>query len=60
MSITATIFKALASRTITDELDASPTALPRLPKFMMQRKNFHQRGGGEYGWKNRAPYQGRV
>ena len=30
--------------------------IARLPEFMMLRKDFHQRGNGQYRWKKSRPY----
>jgi hypothetical protein len=40
----------------SDEARRIANGIARLPEFMMQRKNFHQRGDGEYRWKRSRPY----
>lgn len=40
----------------SDEARRIANGIARLPEFMMQRKDFHARGGGEYRWKKSRPY----
>jgi hypothetical protein len=40
----------------SDEARWIANGIARLPEFMMQRKDFHQRGGGEYRWKRSRLY----
>ena len=40
----------------SDEARWIANGIARLPEFMMQRKDCHQRGGGEYRWKRSRPY----
>jgi hypothetical protein len=40
----------------SDEAHRIANGIARLPEFMMQRKDFHQRGSGQYRWRNARPY----
>jgi hypothetical protein len=40
----------------SDEARRIANAISRLPEFMLQRKDFHQRGSGEYQWRKSRPY----
>jgi hypothetical protein len=40
----------------SDEARRIANGIARLPEFMMQRKDFHQRGNGQYRWKKSRPY----
>jgi hypothetical protein len=40
----------------SDEARRIANGIARLPEFMMQRKDFHQRGGGQYRWRGARPY----
>lgn len=40
----------------TDEARRIANGIARLPEFMMLRKDFHQRGNGDYRWKKSRPY----
>jgi hypothetical protein len=58
-SIAATIFKGIGfahNHVTSDEARLIARGIARLPEFMLQRKDFHQRGGGEYWWKGSRPY----
>ncbi|WP_439925565.1 hypothetical protein [Nitrobacter sp. JJSN] len=40
----------------SDEARRIAKGIARLPEFMMQRKDFHSRGGGDFRWKRSRPY----
>jgi hypothetical protein len=40
----------------SDEARCVANGIARLPEFMMQRKNFHQRSNGQYRWKTSRPH----
>jgi hypothetical protein len=40
----------------SDEARRIANGIARLPECMMQRRDFHERGNGEYRWKKSRPY----
>jgi hypothetical protein len=53
----ATIFKGIGFAHLTsDEARRIANGVARLPDFMMQRKGFCSRGGGEHRWKRSRLY----
>jgi hypothetical protein len=40
----------------SDEARRIANGIARLPEFMMQRRDFHQRGNGQYRWRSARPY----
>lgn len=44
------------SRLTSDEARRIANGVARLPEFMMQRKGFYPRGGGDFRWRASRPY----
>ena len=40
----------------SDEARRIANGIARLPEFMMRRKDFNRRGGGQYRWRSARPY----